>query len=212
MPLHSIINHNRNTAIYIWKITEALGDLFDMAVLTDKSIFRLGSTRSLEHKRGFLSVRSLLQAAGYDDFNLTYDEFGKPHLQDGKHISISHSHEFSAIIVSDEKCGIDLEMCREKIILIADKFVEEGFEFPNKSDKQDYIERLTVDWGIKESVFKIRNEPGISFKNHISVTPFDMEKGKTQAHLRFNELEAAYDVYFMKIENYILVYAFEDNA
>ncbi len=212
MPLHSIINHNTHTAIYLWKITEALGDLFDMAVLTDKSIFRLGSTHSLEHKRGFLSVRSLLQAAGYNDFDLTYDEFGKPNLNDGKHISISHSHGFSAIIVSNEKCGIDLEMCREKIILIADKFVEEGFEFPNKDDKQDYISRLTVDWGIKESVFKIRNEPGISFKQHISVTPFTLESGNTRARLSFNEIVQDFNVYFTPVENYMMVYAFEDNA
>jgi phosphopantetheinyl transferase len=50
---------------------------------------------------------------------LYYDE-GKPHLKDDKYISISHSHHFSAIIVS-KSVGIDIELQREKIIRIADK-------------------------------------------------------------------------------------------
>jgi hypothetical protein len=40
------------------------------------------------HQR-FLSVRKLLQEASYNDFDLSYDELGKPHLKDGKHISIT---------------------------------------------------------------------------------------------------------------------------
>ena len=53
------------------------------------------------HQRGFLSVRHLLKEVGYSDADLIYDEFGKPHLKDGKHISITHSFTFSAIIISD---------------------------------------------------------------------------------------------------------------
>jgi phosphopantetheinyl transferase len=37
----------------------------------------------------------------------------------------SHSHHFSAIIVSNETVGIDIELQRDKIIRIADKFVDE---------------------------------------------------------------------------------------
>lgn len=212
MPLYKVIQHDPHTTVFVWQITESLADLFDMARLTDRSIFRIGGTSSIEHKKGFISVRCLLQAAGTDDFQLYYDEFGKPNLTDGRHISISHSHEFSTIIVSNRKCGIDLELRRDKIIRIANKFVEDGFEFPNRDDKEEYISRLTVDWGIKESVFKIRNEPGISFKQHISVTPFDLESGKTSALLTFGDVRQKFEVFFTQVDNYMLVYAFEDNA
>ena len=59
---------------------------------------------------GKIGVRRLLMEAGYTDFDLYYDEFGKPHLNDDKHISISHSHDFSVIVVSDVNIGADLEI------------------------------------------------------------------------------------------------------
>jgi len=52
-----------------------------------------------------VSVRHLLAEAGYTDHDLYYTENGKPHLKDGKHISITHSYTFSAIIVSTQAVG-----------------------------------------------------------------------------------------------------------
>jgi hypothetical protein len=62
----------------------------------------------------FLSVRKL-QEAGYNDLDLYYDEL-ETASKDDKYISISHSHHFSAIIVSNKSVGIDIELQREKII------------------------------------------------------------------------------------------------
>jgi phosphopantetheinyl transferase len=162
------------------------------------------------HQRGFLSIRKLLQEAGYNDFDLYYDESGKPHLKDGKFISITHSFNFSAIIISEQKVGIDIEMQREKIIRIADKFVNEKELSRLKSfDNLDYIKKLTVKWGVKESIFKIRNEKGISFKDHIQVNIFEIEDKKTTAILEMENVKHKFSIHFEEIEEYILVYAFE---
>ena len=85
-----------------------------------------------------------------------YDEFGKPHLNDGKHITISHSHEFSVIVISDEVIGADLELLKEKTLKIAPRFME-IFHLENLS-YEEKMRKATVIWGIKESVFKIKNE------------------------------------------------------
>jgi len=207
MPIHKIINHDNSTKIFLWKITEELVDLFDCANITDATLFRLGATKSDQHKKGILAVRLLLQEAGYSDHDLYYDEFGKPHLKDGTHISISHSHGFSAIILSDKTTGLDLEMRREKIKIIAYKFIEPGFVLDENAP--DYINKLTVNWGVKEAVFKIRNEKGISFKDHIDVAPFQMTDGKTTAKLHFNNIVRHFNVFFAEVENYTLVYLFE---
>ena len=65
-----------------------------------------------------------MQLEGYKDKDLYYDYMGKPHLHDGRHISITHSYEFTGIIIvsSKEKVGIDIEKQRDKIIRIAKKF------------------------------------------------------------------------------------------
>ncbi|MBK8599194.1 MAG: 4'-phosphopantetheinyl transferase superfamily protein [Flavobacterium sp.] len=209
MPLFKTILHDSKTEILVWKITETFEQLLSEVKLNERSKARFAGMKSVSHQCGFLSVRKLLQEKGYTDFDLYYDEFGKPHLHDGRHISISHSHEFSTIILSDQNCGIDLEMQREKIITIAHKFAEHEFEFLKDVSEKNYIRQLTVIWGAKEAVFKIRNEVGISFKDHIHVAPFSIEMMQSVALLMFGSLNIKYNIFFEEVEHFTLVYAFQ---
>ena len=214
MPLHKTINFSRSvgttTEILLWKITETLAELSAEVTLNPKNQARFYGMKSELHQRAFLSVRKLLQFKGYTDFDLEYDQFGKPHLKDGKHISISHSHEYATIIISDEITGIDIELQRDKIIRIADKFVEPEWEFLDK-ENQDFIRKLTVIWGVKESIFKIRNEAGISFKDHIHVHPFEIKDQSGIADLHFQNKSIQFKYHFIEIDNFTLVYAFQQN-
>ena len=122
MPLYKTITVNPTTKVLIWKIIESYEDLSEGISLTPHCRERVDGMKSDLHQRGFMSVRHLLAEMGYTDFDLYYDEHGKPHLRDGKKISITHSYTFSAIIVSDQEVGIDIEMQRSKILKIAQKF------------------------------------------------------------------------------------------
>ena len=211
MPLYKTINFSPATEILVWKITESFEQLFSEVQLNEKSLLRLKGMKSQLHQRAFLSVRKLLQQAGYSDFDLHYDDSGKPHLIDEKHVSISHSHEFSTLIISDQKAGIDIEMQRDKIIRIADKFVNNKDSHRlEDTNTQDYIKKLTIKWGAKEAIFKIRNEAGISFKDHIQVNPFEIEDKKTTAILEMENIKQQFSIYFEEFENFTLVYAFEN--
>ena len=143
MPLFKTIKPNKYTTVYVWKIEESFKDLSKNMLLTERSESRLLSMKSEIHRRGFLSVRHLLKEAGYTDLDLFYNGNGKPHLTNGKHISITHSFIFSAIIISDVEVGIDIEKNREKIKIIQDKFVNFERGFIHKDD--DYIQQLTMD-------------------------------------------------------------------
>lgn len=218
MPLFKTIHFSRSaentTQILVWKITESFEQLNNEVQLTEKNALRLSTMKSQLHQRAFLSVRKLFQEANYTDFDLFYDEFGKPHLHDGKHISITHSHDFSAIIISDETVGIDIELQREKIIRIADKFCDSEFHFLSRSfgteNQREYIRKLTVIWGAKEAIFKIRNEKGISFKDHIKVQSFELENKKVNTELHFDNVIKEFNIEFEELENFTLVYAFEN--
>ena len=209
MPLFKKIQFNAVTTIYVWMITEPLEQLFEEVSLNPKCQSRIEGMKSELHQRGFLSVRKLLNESGYTDFDLYYDEFGKPHLQDGKHISITHSYQFSSIIISDETVGIDIELQREKIIRIADKFCDTEFQYLDREKTTDYIKKLTVIWGAKEAIFKIRNEKGISFKDHIAVNEFDLNQTQAIANLHFSGLHKEFNIYFEEMEGFTLVYALE---
>ena len=209
MPLYKTINYNPTTEILVWKITEPLAELSTDVTLNPKNQERFNGMKSELHQRAFLSVRKLLQLKGYTDFDLEYDQFGKPHLKDGKHISISHSHELATLIISNEIAGIDIEMQREKIIKIAPKFAETELKFLDIENQEEYIRKLTVIWGVKESIFKIRNEVGISFKEHIQVHPFEIEDQSGFVSLQFQNKLIQFKYHFIEIDNFTLVYAFQ---
>ncbi len=208
MPLYKDHQLSDASRVLVWKVTEMEADLRLSTLLNEKNTLRFNGMKSELHRRAFLSVRELLKLTGYTDHDLYYDDFGKPNLRDGKNISITHSHEFAAIIVSDRPSGIDLEWAREKILRIADKFVSSEMDYLQNEAEHDRILKLTVIWGIKESIFKIRNEAGISFKDHINVPPFVLSEGKANGALQFNGLQASFDVDFIIFEDFVLVWVF----
>ena len=216
MPLYKSIYIDTSSQILVWKITESYEKLLGEVQLNEKSLLRLNGMKSQLHQRAFLSVRKLLQEAGYSDFDLQYDESGKPHLNPNNcytepvEVSISHSNNFSTLIISNQKVGIDIEIQRDKIIRIADKFVnnKESLRLGD-TNTLDYIKKLTVKWGAKEAIFKIRNEPGISFKDHIWVNSFEIRDQKTIATLEMENVKQQFSIYFEEFEGFTLVYAFE---
>ncbi len=204
MPIFKNIVHKEQTQILVWQITETLEELKNGIELTEASNLRLKSTNSEIHQKGYLSVRHLLKILGYSDSDLFYTPDGKPHLKDGKRISVTHSFDFAAIIVSDFAVGIDIERQRDKIIKIAPKFVGKEIEF---IDKKKEVEMLTVLWGAKESLFKIHPDGGLLFKEHLPIEPFQLSDGKTKGWIIKDKYYESFCIYFEIIEGYTLVYA-----
>ncbi|MCK7589207.1 4'-phosphopantetheinyl transferase superfamily protein [Subsaxibacter sp. CAU 1640] len=205
MPLYKTLTPNSYTTVKIWKITESYEELMKPIDLRDVCMQRVLGMKSELHQRGFLSVRHLLAEFGYEDKDLYYDDNGKPHLRDGKHISITHSFTFSAIIVSEEEVGIDIEKQREKIKIIAHKFVDYEFDYLDK-EADDYIKKLTVIWGIKESLYKLFATPGMLFREHFFVIPFMLEDGETVAWIDYEEKKYRYNTHFLEFEGFTCAY------
>lgn len=210
MPLYKEIILKDNAKLYLWKITEDSAELHRAVKLNTPSQNRLASMKSVGHQKGFLAVRMLLEHIGYSDFDLYYDAFGKPHLTDGKCISISHSHTFSAIAISTQPLGLDVEQVKEKILKIASRFMN-ILHLENLSDTEK-IKKATIVWGVKESIFKIKNIEGISFRNHIFEENFTFEDKKATATLKFDNKEENFNILFDSIEDYIFVCAFESDS
>ena len=201
MPLYKTLTPNSQTTVKIWKITESYHDLMGPIKLRTECMNRVLSMKSELHRRGFLSVRHLLAEFGYTDEDLFYDDNGKPHLKDGKYISITHSFTFSGIIVSSNEVGIDIEKQREKIKIIAHKFVDYEFDYLDKQ-ADDYIKKLTVIWGIKESLYKLFATRGMLFREHFFVIPFMLEDGETVAWIDYEGRKLRYDTHFLEFEEF----------
>jgi phosphopantetheinyl transferase len=209
MPLYKTITVNPHTNVFIWKVEESFEALSAGIKLSNHCEQRVNGMKSEIHRRGFMSIRHLMAEAGYVDEDLFYDKLGKPHLKDGKQISITHSFHFTAIIVSDEKVGIDIEKRRDKILRIANKFTPIS-EYHTLANEDAIIRKLTIVWGAKESIYKMYAEPGLGFLQHINVTDFDFDDAETTAKVNFNGKHSFYDMKFLEFEGFTCVYGWAD--
>ncbi|WP_422089549.1 4'-phosphopantetheinyl transferase family protein [Tenacibaculum ovolyticum] len=207
MPVHKTLTVNETTKVLIWKIEESFENLSDGITLSQRSSDRLNGMKSDLHRRGFLSVRHLLNEVGYTDADLVYDEFGKPHLKDGKFISITHSFTFSGIIISDDTpVGIDIEKQRDKILKIAHKFTPiEAYKSIANHDA--LVSKLTIVWGAKESLYKIYGKKKLLFLNNIYIEDFSFETNETTGKILYEGVTDEYKIHFLETEGFTCVYA-----
>ncbi len=206
MPLYKTITVNPTTKVFIWKIEESFEALSAGTDLTKNCASRVTNMKSDLHRRGFMSIRHLLALEGYTDHDLFYDENGKPHLKNGKHISITHSFNFSAIIISDIEVGIDIEKQRNKILKIAHKFTPIE-EYRTIANEDAMMRKLTIVWCAKESLYKSFAEKGVSFLENIYVEEFMFEDKKTTATVTYGEKQETYTVDFLEFEGFTCAYA-----
>ncbi|PKH50276.1 4-phosphopantetheinyl transferase [Tenacibaculum sp. Bg11-29] len=207
MPVHKTLTVNETTKVLIWKIEESFEDLSEGIELTKRSNDRVNGMKSDLHRRGFLSVRHLLNEIGYTDADLMYDEFGKPHLKDGKFISITHSFTFSGIIISDDSpVGIDIEKQRDMILKIAHKFTPiEAYKSIANHDA--LVSKLTIVWGAKESLYKIYGKKKLLFLDNIYIEDFSFETNETSGKILYEGVTDEYKIHFLETEGFTCVYA-----
>lgn len=205
MPIYKTITIGNNSRLLLWKIEESLEQLHNGLVLTSQSVERLGSMKSLVHKKGYLAVRQLLKEVGYVDADLMYKNSGRPLLNNGKHITISHSHNFAAILLSDVNMGVDVEKQKDKILHIANKFTP-IYEYRTLANDDAVIRKLTLVWAAKEAIYKSFSTKGVSFLNHIDVHDFDLGDAQTRATLQYKDKKQVYDIFFMEFEDFACAY------
>lgn len=206
MPLYKTITINSDAKILIWKLDETIDELSKDIRLGSYCEKRLSYLKSELHQRQFLSIRRLLGEAGYTNEDLYYSGNGKPHLKDDKYISVTHSFNFTGIIIGKRPVGIDIEKNRDKIIRIANKFTPLE-EYSTLANDEAVIRKLTIVWGAKEAVYKIMDEPGISFLNHINVEDFNFEDSKTTTTVNYQNKVSSFSTKFTEFEQFTCVYA-----
>ena len=181
----------KEVSILVWKITETLEELLDLYGNIN-TINYTSEKRKKEHLLSRLMVNKLCENG-----TIIYNEFGAPELDNGKHISISHSNELVTVIISDKKSGIDIEKISEKALRIASKFVSK------KNLTKLNKEKATLIWCLKEAIYKWHQKGGVDFIKDIIITEFLAKKhGKVIAYFRKKELNLNY----LKINNHYLVY------
>jgi hypothetical protein len=201
MPVIEDVQLSSKTRIIVWEIKETIDFLKSVLDLSDFSKKKLSKKKSEIHQKQFLAVRSILKILSIHDSDLSYAVDGNPLIKSG-YISISHSKEFVAVIISDEKVGVDIESNSDKCFRIMQKFVGTENEFPIKID----MKTAQVIWNMKECLYKMMDFKEIDFKENLIVIPFSLNEKQTKIWFVKNELIMDHNVNYFINENYSLAY------
>ena len=201
MPVIEDIQLSSTTRIMVWEIKETIDFLKSKLDLTDFSKKILLKKKSAIHQKQFLTVRNILKILSIHDSDLSYDVDGKPFIKSG-YISISHAKEFVAVLISDQKVGVDIENNSDKCFRIKQKFIGTENEFPIKMDSKI----AQVIWNMKECLYKFIDFKEVDFKENLIVIPFSLNEKQTKIWFVKNEFTQDYYVNYFINKNYSLAY------
>jgi phosphopantetheinyl transferase len=201
MPISKQKTINKNTYLGVWEITEQLEELKNM--LQNKGFDEASFLEANNEQRvkQWLATRLLLNYF-FNDVHIIYDELGKPSLDNGWFISISHSNEYVAIIINKiNNCGIDIEKISPKVERIKHKFLNE-LDLKNIISEQD----LTLFWGAKEALYKYYGKKEVLFIENLFIENFSKNTNQFIGKIDMTDFKVELPMFWEKIEDYMLVY------
>jgi len=178
----------KGNQIQLWHITESFDELAN--IFSKKIPEYIYNYKNENHRKQLLAKHIILQKLQID--NLIYkNKNNKPLLHNKKFISISHAQKFVGVGINDTPIGIDIETFTPKLHRISTRFIHPS-ETHYLQKNEDF--RLLQIWTAKESIYKMFDLPGLSFKNDIKITQLDNQSGmailhnKQKINLFFNKL------------------------
>lgn len=196
----------------IWRIEETAEELIGRLQLDEAEravLDRLNKgKRTLHWLATRVLLREMLDTPGY--ISCPSDKNGKPYLANfPQRISLTHSFDYAAVMMSDNgDVGIDLELVKPKIVRIANKFMKPQ-ELGEIAEHQR-IEQLYACWCAKEAVYKLQGNKGISFKDNMTIQPFQyQDQGVLVLDFEAAGRHEQFNVYYEKFGEYMLGYVTE---
>lgn len=159
MPLLRIIKRDEAT-IGLWEMVDGEFDSYTDDYLRGAIGEAEKRYKSNARRMEYICERALLKDMMNGRIvNIFHNEDGKPMLNNGLNISISHTRGYIAIILSETKnVGIDIEYVSDRVEKIASRFMRED-------ESADDIISLLVHWCTKETLYKLFSSEHLDFMN-----------------------------------------------
>jgi len=187
----------------LWKFAETTADL--LPFFSEKELTNPAFQKYTHEKRKieWLATRLLIRQLIGTDFVISYLSSGKPILNHNrfKHISISHSRDFAAVILHEHlNAGIDIEETTRDYNRIEKKYLSD-LEI-SQTDKNPHLQCLY--WCAKEAIFKLVDDEGIEFRQQIQIIP-ELED-QYLAKFTSGDQESCYKLHHQFISEHCLVW------
>ncbi len=201
MPLHRLENINRNTLLGIWHIHE--DEYFDWSSITHPNDYQNAqSISNPKPKRQRLASRALAkkcieQLSEYYS-GVSSKASGAPFLENSTlHISISHSYDFAAVLISNKAVGIDIQKLTSNMQNIVPRVCsdKECVQFTTQK-------ALGIVWSAKEALYKKYSDLDLSLKMDIEIK--NISSDKVEATINHDAVQELETVQYELFEDYIL--------
>jgi 4'-phosphopantetheinyl transferase len=192
----------------IWEIKEDYLNLLNRLTLLPEEKKVVEKFRNHDRKLEWLSVRVLLNEMTQRDLTITYNGNRKPYVKENLYnISISHSKDLTAILLSQKKrVGIDMEFMSHRIGRIAHRFINSDEIITEDTELNKY--HMYIHWCAKEALYKICDKQDIQLKENITIEPFfPKPKGTLTGWVRNRFWNDLFVLEYIKIDNYVVVWS-----
>lgn len=95
----------------------------------------------------------VLKENNISNYEIYYNKYGKPYLNNGLYFNISHTKNIVVCVLSDKEIGIDIEYLRYSDNIVKKCFNQKEKEIIKNSNNKKEI--FTIIWTIKESYVKL---------------------------------------------------------
>ncbi|MDL2221687.1 4'-phosphopantetheinyl transferase superfamily protein [Parabacteroides sp. OttesenSCG-928-N08] len=191
----------------VWKIEESEQQLLDTLQRKELILPTLENLRAPRRRLEWLATRCLLKQLLGEETPITYRESGAPLLPlRSESISISHSHEFVAIRLSQaQQTAIDIECHGDKAFRLRERFMNPQELQSLHPDTQ--TTQALLCWSAKEVLFKLLDNESVDFAAHLHLAPFPIaEHGTIYAHETRSANGASFTLDYFIDSHFVLVW------
>ena len=137
---------------------------------------------SERRRREALMWRYIIHRELGADAQIAYNENGAPRVLNRKEqISVSHSADFVAVIISNQRCAIDIERLDRNFERVATRYMR-----PDEENLSSDERLRAVVWCAKEALYKYAGERGLDLLHDIKLLAVDFERAELLGQIKDN--------------------------
>ena len=197
-------HNDQDVNLTLWKIEEPLQYFLERIILFPSEVELFVSLQNDRRKMEYAAARFLLRVMTGKREPLLYEESGRPVLNTGKQISISHCEGYIAVMLTETgQPGMDVELISPRAGKIKSRFLSiRELELAGNDDML-----LTLLWSAKEALFKMCTRQGINFKTNLAIESDNIsDSGKLKTSIKKEAREVNIELSYKIFEDIVFVW------
>lgn len=198
--------HGRAFTLLLWRMTESEEELLSLFPELEALSAEYQAYKSASRRLEYLSVRALLYCYFGCVPAVRHTPEGRPFLDSGMNISVSHTKGYCTVILSlSHNVAVDIEYRSDRVLRIADRFLRADEILPT-------VEEKLVAWCAKETLYKLHSADRLSFWDMRIRQMEGRQDSETDGKFLIDNLKrgTSAEIEYLTTEDYILTYAVEE--